>query len=127
MAEYYLTIKSIHMSCAYLSISLLLLRIFLSVYRPALLEQATLKYLPHVIDTVLLTCAMLMLTVIGPNHPFILVKIILLCVYIGCGYMTLRVAKTLIGKLIGTAVTLFVFIMIVGVAIYKSPLSWFAA
>lgn len=126
MAEHYLTIKSIHMTCAYLSVSFLLLRIVLSIINPPLLQQAWAKYLPHIIDTVLLICAIIMVMIIGPHHPFILVKIIMLLAYIGCGYMTLKVAKTIPGKIIGSIITLLVFIFIVGVAIHKSPLSWWA-
>ncbi len=126
MSEYYLTFKHIHMSCAYLSVALLITRIFLSVAKPAVLQQTWAKVLPHVIDTVLLTCAILMVMVLGPHHPFILVKIILLLLYIACGYITLKVANTLTGKLIGTALSLTIFFIIVGVAKYKSPLSWWA-
>ncbi|ETD72546.1 invasion protein [Pelistega indica] len=126
MAEHYLTIKMIHMSCAYTSVILLLIRIFFSVSNPAILQQAWAKYLPHIIDTVLLTCAILMVMVIGPNHPFILVKIIMLCLYILCGYITLKKVHSLSGKLIGTSFVLLIFFFIVGVAKYKSPLSWWA-
>lgn len=126
MAEYYLTIKSIHMTCAYLTISFLLFRIFLSVYHPLLLTQRWAKTLPHIIDTILLVCAIMMVMVIGPHHPFILAKIVLLLAYIAAGYVTLKVAKTKTGKLIGSGVILLIFIIIVGVATHKSPLSWWA-
>lgn len=126
MAEHYLTIKAIHMTCAYLTVSFLLFRVLLSIFRPALLQQTWAKVFPHIIDSVLLICAIIMVSIIGPNHPFILAKIVLLLVYIGCGYCTLKVAKTVTGKLIGAAITLLVFIIIVGVATHKSPLSWWA-
>ncbi|MCQ9328864.1 SirB2 family protein [Pelistega suis] len=127
MSEYYLVFKHIHMSCAYLSITLLLTRIFLSVTKPEVLQQKWAKILPHLIDTILLTCAILMVMVLGPHHPFILVKIILLLLYIACGYITLKVAQSLIGKLVGAGLCLTIFFIIVGVAKYKSPLSWWAA
>ncbi|NOL49693.1 SirB2 family protein [Pelistega europaea] len=126
MSEHYLTIKAIHMTCAYLTVSFLLFRVFLSVYRPALLQQKWAKVLPHVIDSVLLICAIMMVMVIGPHHPFILAKIILLLAYIGAGYVTLKVVKSTSGKLIGSAVIVLIFVLIVGVAIHKSPLSWWA-
>lgn len=124
MAEHYLTIKAIHMTCAYLTVAFLLFRIFLSVYRPVLLQQKWAKILPHIIDSVLLLCAILMVSIIGPNHPFILVKILLLLVYIGSGYLVLKVFKTITSKIAGSLFILFLFFIIVGVAIHKSPLSW---
>lgn len=126
MVVYYLVFKHIHMSCAYLTIALLLSRIFLSIVKPDVLQQKWLKITPHLIDTILLTCAILMVMAIGPHHTFILAKIVLLLLYIACGYITLKVTKSAIGKLIGAGLCLSIFFILVGVAKYKSPLSWWA-
>lgn len=84
------------------------------------------RIVPHVVDTFLLMAALYMVTVIGPHHPFILVKILLLLVYILLGYLALKVAKTLPWRMITTVAAVGVFYYIVGVGRYKSPASWWA-
>lgn len=119
-------IKTIHMSCAYASISLFLLRSCWTLSDSPIMQQRWVRILPHIIDSILLLAALYMVTIIGPHHPFILVKIILLLVYIGLGVVALKVAKTRQGRLIATTAALLVFLYIIGVGIHKSPASWWA-
>ncbi len=90
------------------------------------MQQTWVRWVPHVIDTLLLLAAIYMVTIIGPHHPFILVKIVLLLVYILLGSLALKHAKTLTWRLVFTAAAAFVFYYIVGVGRYKSPASWWA-
>mgnify|MGYP000957851372 CR=1 FL=1 len=90
------------------------------------MQQRWVRVVPHVIDTFLLLAALYMVTVIGPHHPFILVKIILLLVYILLGSIAIKHAKTLPWRLISTLAAAGVFYYIVGVGRYKSPASWWA-
>lgn len=126
MAHYYLTIKFIHVLCAHITIFLLLLRIFLSVVKPNMLKQLWAKYLPHINDSVLLLSAILMLTVIGPAHSFVLAKIMMLCAYIVCGHIALKRTNSMTGKVIATSACLLIFYVMVGIGKYKSALSWWA-
>ena len=124
MADYYLAYKHLHMMCAYLSIAFLLFRIYLSIKKPALLDAKWAKYTPMAIDTLLLVAATLMIMVIGAQHPFVLVKIIMVCIYVLLDYCTIRVAQKPSTKLLLTVLIIAVFLFTVGVGVSKSPASW---
>ena len=114
------------MTCAYTSISLFLLRSFWNITNSSIMQQTWVRWVPHVIDSFLLLAAIYMVTIIGPHHPFILVKIVLLLVYILLGSLALKHAKTLTWRLVFTFAAAAVFYYIVGVGRYKSPASWWA-
>ena len=122
----YLTIKTIHMTCAYLSISLFLLRSFWNITNSSIMQQTWVKVVPHIIDSVLFLAAIYMVIIIGPHHPFILVKIILLLVYILFGSIAIKHTKTTLWRVVFTLAAAGVFYYIVGVGRYKSPASWWA-
>jgi len=112
-------IKLIHVSCALLSISGFLGRSILKFTAPQQLQQRWLKITPHIIDTVLLTTAILLVFQIH-QYPFVdswlTAKVLGLLVYIGFGLFTLRFARTRTQSLFGLIGACLSFSYIMSVA-----------
>ncbi|WP_442597093.1 SirB2 family protein [Parapusillimonas sp. JC17] len=122
----YLLIKHLHMTAAGLSILFFVVRAFWSVQGSTLLQNRLVKTLPHVIDTVLLLAGITLAAMIGPEQPWILVKIIALIAYIGVGTIAIKRGKTAKTRAIAAIIAVAIFVYIVGVAMTKSALSWWA-
>lgn len=122
----YLLIKHLHMTAAGLSILFFVVRAFWSVQGSTLLQNRLVKTLPHVIDTVLLLAGIMLAAMIGPEQPWILVKIIALIAYIGVGTIAIKRGKTAKTRAIAAIIAVAIFVYIVGVAMTKSGLSWWA-
>jgi len=123
----YLLIKNIHMGAAYLSISLFVFRSVLSVTESALLQHKLLKTLPHLIDTVLLLCAVyLMLTI--KQYPFVnswlTAKFIALTAYIAAGTIALKRGKSAVIRFWAALTAVIIFVYIIGAAKNHHALSW---
>jgi uncharacterized membrane protein SirB2 len=93
VASYYVLIKSVHVWSVTLSIALFLLRGALMLAESPLLRHGALRWTPHVVDTVLLTSA-LMLTGIVHQYPFangwLTAKVLGLVAYVVLGSIALR-------------------------------------
>ncbi|ADU92269.1 SirB2 family protein [Taylorella equigenitalis] len=125
MIEHYQNIKFVHEHAAYMSISLFVIRILISYFKPEILLQNWAKYLPHLIDSVLFVCALMLVWVYGFNHLFIICKILCLGLYILLGHKALKKSKSQSEKTVYAIASIFVFVWIIGMAKYKSPLGWF--
>ena len=126
MTEYYFPIKHLHVTAVSLSIILFVIRAYWSVTGSTLLQTRLVRILPHVIDTVLLTCGVILAAMIGPNQPWILTKIVLLIAYIGVGTIAIKRGRTTRGRLTAAVIAIAIFAYIVGVAITKDSGSWFS-
>jgi len=120
-------IKLIHMSTAFISISLFMLRGFWVFRESPMMNKKWVKILPHVNDTVLLVTAVFL--TIGINqypftHDWLTAKFIALFFYIGFGMFALKRAKELKNKVVFFILALLTFSYIVGVAIMRSSV-WF--
>jgi uncharacterized membrane protein SirB2 len=97
MTEYYLVLRNVHIACAVLPIGLFVLRGGLMLAESPWQQNVVLRYLPHVVDTVLLTTA-LMLTTILQQYPFaagwLTTKVVLLVLYIVLGSIALKRGRT---------------------------------
>jgi len=97
MSEYYLALRHVHIACAIVSVALFVLRGGLMIAESRWLQIFPLRVLPHVIDTVLLTTA-LMLTTVVHQYPFVqgwlTVKVVLLVVYILLGSIAIKRGRT---------------------------------
>jgi uncharacterized membrane protein SirB2 len=119
-------IKLIHMSTAFISISLFILR-GVWVYRGSLMmSKKWVKILPHVNDTVLLITAIFL--AIGLNqypftHDWLTAKLIALFFYIVFGMFALKCAKEKKNKMVFFILALLTFSYIVGTALTRS-VSW---
>jgi uncharacterized membrane protein SirB2 len=126
----YVIAKTVHVTCAILSISGFVTRFGLALYRPGVLRQRTLRVAPHVNDTLLLGAAIVMLIVAQWNvfdMPWLGAKIAGLVVYIGFGMLALRLARTRRARALGFVGALAAFAYVVSVALTKSaagPFAW---
>jgi len=115
----------IHVSSVILSYSLFFLRGIWLMRDSANLRQRWVKVLPHVIDTVLLTSAVLLAITIQQNplqNSWLTAKVAGLLVYIGLGMVAMRFGKSRQAKITAWVAAQCVFIYIVLVAITKNPL-----
>ncbi|MER1966489.1 SirB2 family protein [Castellaniella sp. GW247-6E4] len=124
--DYYYLIKHLHVTAVGLSITLFLIRAYWSIVESSLLQARLVRILPHIVDTVLLVCGVILAAMIGPNQPWILTKIVLLLVYIGVGTIAIKRGKTRRTRAIAALISVAVFVYIVGVAIHHDSASWFA-
>ncbi len=93
----------------------------------ALLQQRWIKFAPHVIDTLLLTTAVLLMIILGQhpgNQGWILTKLIALVFYIGFGTLAIKRAPTPASKAVFFGLAIATFGYIIGVAIARHPASW---
>ena len=129
MIELYLQIKWVHIAAVICSGSLFALRgagVLAGARWPM---WAPLRYLTYTIDTVLLTAALMLVTILH-QYPFVqgwlTVKVCLLVVYIGLGTFALKRGRTPRVRACCYAAALAVFLFIVSVARAHHPLGIFA-
>jgi uncharacterized membrane protein SirB2 len=129
MTPYYLLLRHVHMACAALTISLFVLRGVLMFVESPLLETRVLKVLPHVIDTVLFTAA-LMLTTVVHQYPFVngwlTMKVVLVVAYIGLGSVALKRGGSRRLRLAAFLAATLVFAFLASVALTHDPRGAFA-
>jgi len=127
MAAYYLQIKSVHIWAVILSGALFALRGLFMLARSERANHAVLRYLSYTIDTVLLTAA-LMLTTILQQFPFVhgwlTVKVLLLVLYIVLGTLALKRGRTRRMQVAAYVGALLVYAGIVSVARAHHPLGF---
>lgn len=97
MTEYYLVLRHVHITCAVLTVALFVLRGGLMLADSPWQQNVVLRYLPHAVDTVLLTTALMLTTVIH-QYPFavgwLTAKVLLLVLYIVLGSIALKRGRT---------------------------------
>lgn len=127
-ASLYLPIREVHIASVHVSISLFLLRGVLMWLDSGWLRHRTLRFIPHVVDTILLTSA-LMLTTILDQYPFVqswlTVKVVLLAAYIGLGFVALKPGRPPALRRGAFVAALLVFGFIYSVARAHHPLGLF--
>jgi uncharacterized membrane protein SirB2 len=122
----YLMIKNLHMLSAVLSICFFMVRAFWSVRESALLQQKWVKISPHVIDTVLLLCAIYLASYWPLGSMWIWAKVVALVAYIVLGTIAIKRGKTATIRAVFAGLSILVFAYILGVAIAHNPMSWLA-
>jgi uncharacterized membrane protein SirB2 len=124
---FYNLLKLGHIACVVISGSLFIYRYArLSLHPDRPLPKA-LKVLPHVNDTVLLSCAIGMLILIGLNPfstPWLLAKIVALLVYIVLGAICMRSSPGSRRQTVSfvAAISVFAYILSVGLSKQVIPL-----
>ena len=97
MIELYLPLRHVHITCAILTVALFVLRGGLMLADSPWQRNVALRYLPHAVDTVLLTTALMLTTVIH-QYPFttswLTMKVVLLVLYIVLGSIALKRGRT---------------------------------
>lgn len=90
-------------------------------------QSAPVRYASYSIDTVLLTAALMLLTIL-PGALFangwLTLKLVLVLAYIVLGSFALKRARTPRLRVICFAAALLVFLAIIGIALAHHPLGW---
>jgi uncharacterized membrane protein SirB2 len=125
MIELYPDIRWVHICAVITSGSLFALRGAGVLAGASWPMWAPLRYLTYTVDTVLLTAALMLVTILH-QYPFVqswlTVKVLLLLVYIVLGMFALKRAQTPRGRAIFYVAALAVYLFIVSVARAHHPL-----
>ena len=117
-----LTIKTLHILCALISITGFIYRGYLKINCPEQLKKKWLKITPHIVDTLLLASAIYLVVAIQ-QYPtmfnWVSAKIVALLIYIGFGFMTLRFGKNRRLIIVSFVLAILTFSYIVAVALTK--------
>ena len=118
----YMAIKHLHMTCALLSGSFFLLRGIWMLRASPLLARRWVKVVPHVIDTLLLVSAIILVLWSG-QYPFaqswLGAKVVALVVYIVLGVVALKTGRTMTVRALALAGALLAFAYIISVAVTR--------
>jgi uncharacterized membrane protein SirB2 len=118
------SLKLIHVSCAFMSIAGFGLRGYWMAFDNPLLQHRAAKVLPHIIDTLLLVSAIVLLVILHLSplaQPWLCAKIIALLLYIGLGMVALRFGRSKKIKVSAWLLALLTVGYMVSVAYSKSP------
>ncbi len=129
LSQNYQALRYLHIGCALLSVSLFIVRGVLMLRVATWHDQRVWRWLPHVIDTVLLASA-IALTMTIQQYPFVqtwlTVKICLLLVYIVLGSFALRRGRTRRIRICALIGAVLVVLFLFSVARTHDPLGVFA-
>lgn len=121
----YVTIKHIHITSAMLSGSFFVLRGIWMMRESTMLQNRVVKILPHVVDTILLASALIMVFWSG-QYPFVqnwlTVKVFALIAYIVFGTVALKRGRTRSVRVCAFVAAIVVFAYIGLVAMTKQAL-----
>ncbi|PXX93674.1 invasion protein [Marinobacter vulgaris] len=118
----YLTLKSIHMLAAYLTVVLFSLRLLLDAVGKPDWRKTPLRWIPHVNDTVLLVAAIALIFVtpwMPLVHGWLTAKIVLLVGYIVAGMFALKETRSFQVRVIAAVLALVQITAIFHLAIAK--------
>jgi len=131
MIEFYPQIKSVHVIAVSSSGLLFLLRgLLVLVGRGALARHAAVRYLSYTVDSVLLTAALMLVTMLPSavfGNGWLTAKLLLLVVYIALGMLALHERGTVRRRAVCFGSALAVFGLIASIARAHHPLGIFAA
>lgn len=121
---FYAIIKAIHVTCVVVSLAGFVLRGIWLMQESALLRHPFTKRLPHVVDTLLLLSAIILIY-LSAQYPFeqnwLTAKLVALIVYILLGMVALRWGKSRRVRIAAWFVAVMVFVYIVWVALTRNP------
>jgi uncharacterized membrane protein SirB2 len=129
LVAFYPQIKWVHIAAVSASGALFALRGALAqAGHPRWAMAAPVRYLSYGIDTVLLTAALMLLTIL-PGAMFangwLTTKLVLVVIYVVLGTFALKRGRTPSVRLTCWLAALLVFATILGIAIAHNPLGWF--
>jgi uncharacterized membrane protein SirB2 len=129
MAEYYFGLRHAHIGLALLSVSLFVLRGSLMLAQSPRANAAALRYTSYGIDTLLLTAALMLMSVTR-QFPFatgwLTMKVALLAVYVVLGSVALQRGRTRRTRALAFVAALLTVAFVVSVARAHHPLGVFA-
>ena len=128
MIEFYAQIRWVHIACIIASGSLFLLRgslVLAGKQRIAML--APLRFLSYGIDTLLLSAALMLLTILPHAiyaNGWLTVKLALVVVYMVLGSVALKLGRTARARTIAFVAALTVYLGIIAIARTHDPMGW---
>lgn len=130
MLAFYAQVKAVHVFAVMLSGALFLTRgLMVQAGGARWAMAAPLRYASYSIDTVLLTAALMLATMlpaaIFSNH-WLALKIALLFVYVALGTLALKRAQTPRARIVAFVAALAVYAVMIGIARAHHPLGWIA-
>jgi len=129
LIEFYPQIKAVHISAVLASGALFLLRGLALHLGARWVMAAPLRYLSYSIDCVLLTAALMLMTMLHQYpfvHAWLTVKVLLLVCYVTLGSFALERGATRRGRISCWLAALMVYAFILSVARTHDPLGIFA-
>ena len=128
LMAFYPQIKWVHVAAVSASGSLFALRgALVQAGRPGWAMAAPLRYVSYTIDTVLLTAALMLLTMLPAAmfaNGWLTAKLLLVVVYVLLGTFALKRGRTPRGRGICYLAALLAFGTVVGIAMAHHPLGW---
>lgn len=124
----YLTIKTIHMTCALISFTGFLFRAYLMLIESKWQNHKLVLVLPHVIDTFFLLSGATMAFMVNFgffSQLWLTTKVTLLMLYLLFVGIALNRGGTRKIRVLAFFLAIFTFGYIIGVAVQKSSFSWF--
>lgn len=124
----YLTLKTIHVTFALVSLFGFLFRALLMYIDSPLLEHKAVQVTPHVVDSVFLLSGFSMAFMVNFglfSQPWLTVKVFTLMLYLFFVGVALSRGTTKRIRSVAFFLALFTFAYIAGAAINKTPVSWF--
>lgn len=125
----YVYVKQFHVFCVLTSIALFMFRGGLMFADSRLLAHPLVKISPHVVDTLLLTSALWLMSLVHQYpfvHPWLTVKVVLLVVYVLLGSLALKRGRNKFQRGVFFAGALLVVFFMLGVARAHQPLGIFS-
>jgi uncharacterized membrane protein SirB2 len=126
----YATLKTLHVSCAALSVTGFAARGVLMLRDSPLLGARWLRIAPHVVDTVLLASGVTLAWMSG-QYPFargwLTAKLLALVVYIVLGSVALKRGRSKVSRTVAFVLAMLAVLYIVSVAFTRNPLGPLAA
>ncbi len=116
-------IKSIHIIFVLFSFFSFVSRVVLSEFKPEFLRKKWIKIAPHVVDTLLILSGITLVIQsqwLSVPYGWLVAKLLVLCIYIGLGILTMRKRGKTRWLAFTAAVACYVYILVV--AISKNPL-----
>ncbi|MGH8309103.1 MAG: SirB2 family protein [Steroidobacteraceae bacterium] len=129
MIEFYPQIKWVHVAAVLASGALFLVRGLAMHMGARWTMAAPLRYLSYGIDTVLLTAALMLATILQQYpfvHSWLTVKVLLLVVYVVLGSYALKRGRTRTVRIVCWTAALAVYATIISVARMHDPLGMLA-
>lgn len=125
---FYPQIKWVHVAAVLCSGAIFLLRgMLVQAGKQQLALAAPVRYLSYSIDTILLTAALMLLTMLPgamfANH-WLTVKLVLIVVYVGLGTFALKRGRTPRVRLNCYLAALLTYATIIGIALAHNPRGW---
>ena len=130
MIEFYVEIRQVHIAAVFASGILFALRGLAMIGGwPRVARAAPVRYLSYTIDSILLTAALMLMTIVR-QYPFVqawlTVKALLLVVYIVLGFFALSAERTRVSRTGLWLAALALYIFIISIARTRNPLGIFA-